>query len=61
MSDRSTELHVAQVENTKLPAAYVLSALALSLWGAAGVELVLPMVTAAAVLHLRSRSLRTPK
>ena len=87
MPGRSTELHVAQVESTKLLAAYVLSALALSLWGAAAVELVLmvvawvrpafvhgggsdfpgrywfavlPMVTAA-VLHVRSRSLRNPK
>lgn len=85
MSDRSTELHVAQVENTRLLAAYVLGALALGLWGAAGVEfilmvldwvrsafvhggagdfpgrywfVVLPLVTAAALLQLRSRGLR---
>ena len=88
MADGSAELHVAQVENTRLLAAYVLGALALSLWGAAGVELVLmvlawirsafmhggtgdfpgrywfvvlPLVTAAAVLQVRGRGLRKPR
>ena len=85
MSDRTAEMHVAQVEHTNQVTAFVLSALATSLLGAACVELVLmvllwirsgwenggdadfpgrywfavlPMLTAAAILHARGRTLR---
>ena len=41
MTDRTTELHVAQTENTKLVAARVLTAFALALLGAAAAEVLL--------------------
>ena len=44
MSDRTTELHVVQAENTKLVAARVLTGLSLALLGAAAAEGVLMFV-----------------
>ena len=43
MADRTTELHVAQTENTKLVAARVLTAFALALLAASAAEVLLMM------------------
>ncbi len=46
MTDRSTELHVAQVAHTKVVGAFLLDSLALGLWAVAGIVLLLGIFVA---------------